>query len=195
MDGTARTAYIIRIPVGTISAAGRPYGPSDGFRPPQDDIGSEAVSIPVFDPVESGGVDTIHSSGLSIWIGRFDQPDLLLPPPGFHFPLPPDRRHHSFLALKVNEAGHVVLGGESAEGVRLVLENTMLNVTGYSNVQSSPLAAQNVDVVDLEHLYQHAWLNIHGREQTSHLDVGCSKSGNSVPVILNGGKAGVRDLT
>jgi hypothetical protein len=55
------------------------------------------------------------------------------------------------MTLKIDEVGHVVHGSESAECVGLVSEDSMFDVTGDSDVQNAPLAAQNVDVVELGH--------------------------------------------
>ena len=55
------------------------------------------------------------------------------------------------MTLEVDKVRHVVFRGESAKCVRLVLEDSLLDTARHSDVQNTPLATQNIDVVNLGH--------------------------------------------
>jgi|SRR5215469_5470550 len=84
-------------------------------------------------------------------IGRFDQLDLFFSTPGFHFFLAADGGHDVTMAFEIYEAGHVVFCSEPFERVSFVLEDSMLDVAGHSDVEDAALAGENIDVVDPGH--------------------------------------------
>ncbi len=55
---------------------------------------------------------------------------------------PPDRGHYRPMPLDVDEVGYIVLGGESGEGVRLVLEYSLLDVASQTDVEDTTLAGR-----------------------------------------------------
>jgi hypothetical protein len=84
-------------------------------------------------------------------ICRLDQLDLFLSAPRLHFFLASDRGHHGTIPLEVDEAGCVVFGAESRDGVSFVLENALLDVAGHADVKDVALTRKNVDVINPGH--------------------------------------------
>jgi hypothetical protein len=81
----------------------------------------------------------------------FNQRNLLFAPPIFEFLLAANGLHHGTVAFKVHKIRHVVFCSESAEGMRLVLADSRLNMAGNADVEHTALTTHHVNVIGLFH--------------------------------------------
>ena len=96
-------------------------------------------------------------------IRRFNQSDLLFPPPSLHFFLAANRGHNRAVTLEMNEPCHTAFCSESTEDVRFVLEDTLFDLAGHSNVEDTSLAAEDVNVLNPGHAMRMRGVSRDGR--------------------------------
>jgi tRNA(Ile)-lysidine synthase len=80
-------------------------------------------------------------------VHRFNQRDFPFPPPAFQLLLPADRLQHVVVRLPVEQAVHIVFGGEALKRVLFVLKNALIQAAGDADVEGARQAAHDVNAV------------------------------------------------